>query len=81
MKKYEYKFVKAEMKLGLDYSKKIKAAEAEWNQLGAEGWQFCKEGNGVLIFYAGVGRVTKGVSCGAQPVCDQSRPEKPTGMV
>ncbi len=50
MKKYEYKFIKSEVKLGLDFNKKIRDEETEWNRLGAEGWRFCKEGNGVLIF-------------------------------
>jgi len=50
MKKYEYKFVKAEVKLGFAQNKKIEETEREWNALGNEGWKFCKEGNGVMIF-------------------------------
>ncbi len=50
MKKYEYKFVKVGMKLGFDYDKKIEEAERVWNELGKQGWKFCKEGNGAIIF-------------------------------
>lgn len=50
MKKYEYKFLEQRSKLGFDQSKKVEAAEKEWNELGAEGWRFCKEGSGVMIF-------------------------------
>lgn len=50
MKKYEYKFVKQEVKLGFVQEKKIDVVEKEWNKLGQEGWQFCKEGNGCVIF-------------------------------
>jgi len=50
MKKYEYKFIKEGVKLGFDASKKIVEAEKEWNELGKQGWKFCKEGSGVMIF-------------------------------
>lgn len=50
MKKYEYKFVQFPKHFGLDYEKKIREIEVEWNKLGTEGWKFCKEGNGVIIF-------------------------------
>ena len=50
MKKYEYKMVEVQVKLGFDWKKKIREAEARWNELGQEGWQFCMHGNGVLVF-------------------------------
>lgn len=50
MKKYEYKFVRKEIKFGFDANKKIEEAENEWNELGNQGWKFCKEGDGVMIF-------------------------------
>lgn len=50
MKKYEYKFVKVGMKLGFDNNKKVEEAEKEWSDLGKQGWKFCKEGSGVIIF-------------------------------
>lgn len=50
MKRYEYKFIKQEAKLGFAQQKKIEEAEKEWNDLGMQGWKFCKEGNGVIIF-------------------------------
>lgn len=50
MKKYEYKFIKAELKLGFDYSKKIAETEAESNELGKQGWRFCSFGDGAVIF-------------------------------
>ncbi len=50
MKKFEYKFIKEDIKLGFSQAKKIEEAEKEWNKLGKEGWQFCKEGNGCMIF-------------------------------
>lgn len=34
MKKYEYKFVKQDAKLGFAQNKKIEDAEKEWNILG-----------------------------------------------
>ncbi len=49
MKKFEYKFVRFRDRI-LGYEKKIQEAEEEWNRLGQDGWQFCKEGNGVIIF-------------------------------
>lgn len=54
MKKFEYKFVrisiKENAKLGFSLDKKIEREEKQWNDLGREGWQFCKEGNGCFIF-------------------------------
>lgn len=50
MKKYEYKFVQFPKEIGFDFKKKISESEKQWNQLGKEGWMFCKEGNGVIIF-------------------------------
>lgn len=50
VKKYEYKFVRLPVKIGWDYEQKIREMEEEWNRLGEEGWKFCKEGNGVVIF-------------------------------
>lgn len=50
MKKFEYKFVQFPKQLGFDYEKKVRESEKEWNKLGQDGWQFCKEGNGVIIF-------------------------------
>ena len=50
MKKYEYKFAQFKVPLGLDWNKKVKQLEEEWNKLGQEGWQFCMQGEGVLVF-------------------------------
>ena len=50
MKKYEYKFVKQEVKLGFVQNKKVEDVEKEWNELGKDGWRFCREGTGVMIF-------------------------------
>jgi len=50
VKKYEYKFVNEKMKLGFDFNKKIEEAEQDWNKLGEQGWKFCSEGNGTIIF-------------------------------
>lgn len=54
MKKYEYKFVKAETKLGPSFGpsidRKLEEEQAIWNKLGQEGRLFCKEGTNVLIF-------------------------------
>lgn len=50
MKKFEYKFVKNEAKLGFKMEKKIEDAQHEWNELGKDGWQFCKEGINYTIF-------------------------------
>jgi len=50
MKKYGYKFLRQEAKLGFVQQKKIEDAEKEWNELGQQGWKFRKEGNGVIIF-------------------------------
>ena len=49
MTQYEYKVVRQKMKLGFDYDKKLDELEAEWNQLGAEGWKFCTAASGVHI--------------------------------
>ena len=50
MKKYEYKMVEVKMTLGIDWKKKVREAEARWNELGQAGWQFCTRGNDVIIF-------------------------------
>ena len=50
IKRFEYKFVKKELKLGVLINKKVEDAEKEWNELGRDGWKFCKEGAGVIIF-------------------------------
>jgi len=50
IKRFEYKFVKKEQKLGFSINKKVEDAEKEWNELGRDGWKFCKEGDGVIIF-------------------------------
>ena len=50
MKKYEYKFVEHENKLGFNYEKKVLELEKTWNELGEQGWKFCKDGNGFTIF-------------------------------
>ena len=50
MKQYEYKFAQFKVPLRLDWSKKIRKLEEEWNKLGQEGWQFCMQGDGVLVF-------------------------------
>ncbi len=48
--KYEYKFVEFESKLGFNYDKKVIELEKQWNELGKQGWKFCKDGNGFTIF-------------------------------
>lgn len=50
MRKYEYKFIRKTKNLGFDFHRKIEEAEQEWNALGKQGWKFCKEGTGVMIF-------------------------------
>ena len=50
MKKYEYKFIMQKATVGLNFEKKVKDAEEEWNELGLQGWKFCKEGNGCMVF-------------------------------
>ncbi len=50
MEKYEYKFVYEKMRLAFDLDKKIDEVEQEWNELGQQGWRYCKECNGVIIF-------------------------------
>lgn len=50
MKKFEYKFAEIKAPLGFNWNKKIEEIEAQWNKLGQEGWQFCTQGNGVIVF-------------------------------
>ena len=50
MKRFEYKFVEMKAPIGFDTGKKLRALEEGWNQLGREGWQFCMNGDGVLVF-------------------------------
>ncbi len=50
VKKFEYKMAEIKTSLGFDWQKKIREAEARWNELGREGWQFCMHGNGVIVF-------------------------------
>lgn len=50
MDRYEYKFVRSPLKIGFDYEDKLKETEKQWNDLGQNGWMFCKEGNGCIIF-------------------------------
>lgn len=50
MDKYEYKFITFPTTLGVNQSKKLREMEVEWNKLGQEGWMYCKEGNGCIIF-------------------------------
>ncbi len=50
MKKYEYKFVKFDSESGFSYDKKVLALEKQWNELGEQGWKFCRDGNGFYIF-------------------------------
>ena len=50
MKRYEYKFVKSKLKVGFDYDKKVADMEAEWNELGSQGWKFCTWANDVMVF-------------------------------
>lgn len=49
-KQYEYKFVKSKLKVGFDYDKKVADMEAEWNELGSQGWKFCTWANDVMVF-------------------------------
>ena len=49
MKRFEYKFVEMKAPIGFDTGKKLRALEEGWNQLGREGWQFCMNGDGVLV--------------------------------
>ena len=50
MKKYEYKFVSFKIPSGFDYEKKVKKLEFYWNELGMQGWKYCREGNGFTVF-------------------------------
>lgn len=50
MKEYEYKFVKFNFELGFNYDKKVIELEEQWNELGKQGWKFCRDGNGFSIF-------------------------------
>lgn len=50
MKKYEYKFFTQKSAIGFDFDKKVKNIEEEWNKLGSQGWKFCKEGFGCIVF-------------------------------
>lgn len=50
MRRYEYKFAKQDVVLGFSQTQKMEDAEKEWNDLGKEGWKFCKEGSGCIIF-------------------------------
>ena len=50
MKKYEYKFIIDKPVVGLIFEQRVKAVEEEWNELGRQGWKFCKQDNGYIIF-------------------------------
>ncbi len=50
MKQYEYKFVKFAIKPGFRYDEKVKQLERLWNELGKQGWRFCKDGYDFTIF-------------------------------
>ena len=50
MKQYEYKFARFKVPPDLNWDRKLNRLEEEWNELGREGWQFCMQGDGVLIF-------------------------------
>lgn len=50
MRVFEYKFVRFPNQIGLNFDKKVLELERQWNQLGEEGWMFCKEADGVCIF-------------------------------
>lgn len=50
MKKFEYKFVPFPNRIFSTQEEKLKTSESQWNKLGNEGWEFCKEGNGCIIF-------------------------------
>ena len=45
MKKFEYKMAEIKTSLGFDWQKKIREAEARWNELGREGWQAIADGD------------------------------------
>lgn len=51
LEKYEYKFIQQKIKLGSVQGKNKEEAEKEWNDLGKEGWRFCREDEfGRLVF-------------------------------
>lgn len=50
MKEYEYKFLKTDIKWGVDYGKNLTEIQAEWNKLGKQGWKFCAFEDEVVIF-------------------------------
>ena len=50
MKQYEYKIADIRVSMGFDEKKKVREAEEQWNALGREGWQFCAQVNGGLVF-------------------------------
>ena len=50
MKKYEYRFVVTPTRIGLNFEKKCKQCENEWNKLGQKGWKFCSFTNGAVVF-------------------------------
>ncbi len=50
MKQYEYKIADIGVSMGFDEKKKVREAEEQWNALGREGWQFCAQVNGGLVF-------------------------------
>ena len=47
MKKFEYKFADIKTPPGLDWGKRLREMERQWNPPGQEGRQFCMSGNGV----------------------------------
>ena len=50
MKQYEYKIADIRVSMRFDEKKKVREAEEQWNALGREGWQFCAQVNGGLVF-------------------------------
>lgn len=42
--------MRSKTELSFAFEKKIKKAEDEWNELGRQGWQYCKDGDGCIIF-------------------------------
>ena len=62
MKKFEYKMAEIKTSLGFDWQKKIREAEARWNELGREGWQFCMHGDGVIVFMREIEESTTNIS-------------------
>lgn len=59
MQGYEYKFVKAEFKWGLDYGKSLVEIQEEWNKLGKQGWRFCAFEDGIVVFMREIEEYTK----------------------